>query len=421
MSNLDQELAAQFSGPLLFDYVWWVLYEAKRRGLDRLYFLARDGYTLLRIAELFCERFGLGIECKYLYCSRASLRMPGYHLIGREETGRLLFSGGYRVTLYSILQRFLCSPDEEHELLRACGLEAVDREKLLTRVELKDIREKMISCRRFWELLDRKSREAYTDTIGYLRQEGLLDGRPVAVVDSGWTGSMQRSLRQLLASSGFEGELTGFYFGLYTVPDEEDGVYLSWYFGKKEVLRKVCFCNNLFECLLAAPHGMTAGYTLRNDSYEPQLLPIQEKMAKKIMGQADGIIRYVGQRLCETQFWDFEGVQPQFRGDAAGRISRYMAHPTKEEAMYYGGFLFCDDVSETYHLQLAAPEQAAVLNTYILPVRVFHRAFHQIPRKRVPELLWPYGTIAFLKGPARAWYRWNVYAWQYVKYLRGKS
>ncbi|MFR1474267.1 MAG: hypothetical protein ACLSB9_00195 [Hydrogeniiclostridium mannosilyticum] len=59
----------------------------------------------------------------------------------------------------------------------------------------------------------------------------MLDGDPVAVVDTGWTGSIQRSLRQLLRSAGGNGGISGFCFGLYQEPkDPADGDYMAWYF-----------------------------------------------------------------------------------------------------------------------------------------------------------------------------------------------
>ena len=91
-------LSRQKVAPVLYGYVCWVLKEAEKRGICTLYFLSRDGYILRKIAQQICEKKKMRIECRYLYCSRASLRMPAYHLIG-EEAYRLLFQGGYHVTL----------------------------------------------------------------------------------------------------------------------------------------------------------------------------------------------------------------------------------------------------------------------------------------------------------------------------------
>ena len=218
-----------FAGPILFNYVWWVLHEAEKRELKRLYFLARDGYLLCEMARLFCRRFQLPVSCRYLYCSRASLRMPSYHLIGREAM-ELLTLGGYQVTLCSLLQRAQMDPEERRAVYESLGWHGVDENRLLQRGELDRVRAQLSQCALYRDYVQQKSAAAYGPAVGYLRQEGLLDGGQVALVDSGWTGSMQRSLRQLLEAEGFAGEITGFYFGMYAPPKEpRDGTYLTWF------------------------------------------------------------------------------------------------------------------------------------------------------------------------------------------------
>lgn len=56
-------------GPFLTAFVCWVLRAANGLGLDRLYFVARDGQVLLALARLLSERLG-GPELRYLYGSR---------------------------------------------------------------------------------------------------------------------------------------------------------------------------------------------------------------------------------------------------------------------------------------------------------------------------------------------------------------
>lgn len=53
---------------------------------------------------------------------------------------------------------------------------------------------------------------------GYLQQEGLLEEVPDAIVDSGWVGSMQMALNEVLASMGRTKPLEGYYWGLYARP-----------------------------------------------------------------------------------------------------------------------------------------------------------------------------------------------------------
>ena len=414
---IAQTMAEKFSGPIVFQYVWWVLSQAQKRGLHRLYFLARDGYLLREIAQRFCKKFDLSIECRYLYCSRASLRMPLYHLIG-EEAYKLLFLGGYQVTLSSLLQRAELNECERKAVCVDCGLSFEHENILLNKKQLHETCAMLRESKVFREYITEKSKAAYPKVLGYLQQEGVLDESKFAIVDSGWTGSMQRSLRQILESAGFQGKMIGFYFGMFAAPKSaEDGEYFPWYFDHcSHILRKILFCNNLFECLLSAPHGMTIGFSQENNRYMPVCLPSPAgKHLIQIQTQIEGILSYTDarlQRICFVDYHDKGAKRQVFQ-----KVWRYMAHPTGDEAAYYGGFTFCDDITEAYQMPLASLEQANVLKGYSMIRRVGRKIFSCKQKEVLPELFWPYGTIAFLPIWKRVWYRWNVYVWEWIRYM----
>lgn len=414
---IANELTNQFSGPLVFDYVWWVLTESKKRNIKTLYFLARDGYVLFQIAELFSKHFNLNINCRYLYCSRVALRTPSYHLLSSDEVYHLLLLGGYQVTLKSLLQRARLSDDECDSVYIECGFDSSNENVLLTHAELETVREKVKNSKIFRSLVMKKSKETYEDTIGYFKQEGLLSSSMVAIVDSGWTGSMQRSLRQLLQSAGYNGNFIGFYFGMYQEPkDCKDGTYLTYFFNwQSDICKKICFCNNLFECILSAPHGMTVGYEEKNGNYKPKILPSRsEKELDIIIKQVKGIFEYAQKRLDKISFDSFN--EEQAKKNAFALIKRYMVHPKREEALFYGNIQFCDDITEAYHCTLASEAQLSALKGYSIPKRVLRRLRKRHSDSILPELFWPYGTIAFLPRWKQAWYRLNVYMWELLRY-----
>lgn len=417
MSELGLDLIKKFVGPILFDYVWWILYQAQQRGVQRLYFLARDGYLLREIAQQFCDQFGLKIECRYLYCSRASLRMPSYHLLTQREVDELLLQGGYRITARSMLQRIELNNLQQEKVCAECGLKQTDLDRLLGHKEYEQVRTALAGSSLFHKYAVEKSESSYEAAIGYLRQEGLLEQKNIALVDSGWTGSMQRSLRQLLQSAGFSGKLTGFYFGMYVPPKEEtDGTYLTWYFQHNSRLKdKICFNNNLFECLLPAPHGMTISYIHDTDGYRPNLLPSKNGLQLQTMEKyTREVLNYAGERLNKICFLEFSAQRLWMETHQI--ILRYMVYPLKKEAAYLGRLLLCDDITEAYHLALAAPEQLPALRNYSISRRIFRKVFKRPAKSVVPRLLWPFGTIAFLPAWKRPWYRWNVYLGEWIRY-----
>lgn len=405
---------AEITGPVVFNFVRWVLDEAMHRGIKTLYFLARDGYTLFKVANLIVEKLSLPVTCKYLYCSRNSLRLPTYHFIG-DEAYDLLSSGGYHVTVDSILNRVPLSTSTKQTILRELDIPTENAIKTLSKKEIFTFTNRLRTNKTYRVAVSEKSKEAYLPAIGYLRQEGLLEQDTVAIVDSGWTGSMQRSLRQLLESVGHSGTLVGFYFGLYAQPsDPHDGTYLSWYFNKQGRTKdKVLFCNNLFECILSAPHGMTLSYQESSGRFEPVLLPGSDNYSLELINaQIESIINYSSAQL--------PALENSFDRRAALKLTRKMLHrfmskPTKEEALTYGRFLFDDDVTDSNQYSLANENQLLLLRGYSIPARVF-RKIRKVG-KNIPELFWPYGTIAFLPVLKQWWYRWNVIGWESLKYL----
>lgn len=404
------DLGKEKVAPVLYSYVQWILTEAHERNINTLYFLARDGYVLKTIAELICEKENLKIECKYLYCSRKSLRIPTYAFIG-EEAWDLIFLGGYAVTLASFFERVDLPQEEWDKVIEESGIDVkTDRHKILGDSEINEYRVKLCGNPRFKNYVSSKAEAEYPYAIAYFRQEGLFDQETVAIVDSGWTGSMQRSLRQLLSSDGWNGNLVGFYFGMYVQPKPEDGDYLTYYFSKRTgKLNKVLFCNNLFECFLSAPHGMTTGYRNRLESnlIEPVCNNSDNKDQQRMIdNQIDGIISGVNYLLEEE--WKYTKAMCQ-------KILRsVMAHPTWQTVQTYGRFLFCDDITEKYKMVLVSECQVIELRNELLTKRLLSKLL----RRNQPKMLWEYGAVAYVKNPAkRCWYWINIFAWNCLRYF----
>ncbi|WP_306568832.1 hypothetical protein [Faecalispora jeddahensis] len=413
-----QVITDTVTAPVLFNYVWWVLTEAKKQGLRRLYFLARDGYVLEKIAQKFVSKFNLDIECRYLYCSRKSLRMPTYHLIG-DETYRLLFLGGYHVSLSDILDRVELTQVERKEVLREVNLSSEDIDKKLTKFQLEAITNLLRRSEKLRTYVIEKSQQVYNNTIHYFEQEGLLDTLPFAIVDSGWTGSMQRSLRQLLESAGWRGVMHGFYFGMYEQPKEKrDGNYYCWYFSKTvRVQNRILFCNNVFECMLSAPHGMTVGYEQDEGNWKPVLMkPPVSTQLERIHFQISRIEHYAEEELRKIVFSNFQNEHQ--RKEAEQKLRRFMARPTKMEALAMGSFTFCDDITEGYGFPLADFSHVSELKHYNIFLRVcghlFRKSSKQIERT---ELYWPYGVIALAES-YKVWYFLNIYLWEWLRLIK---
>lgn len=411
-----KSLSRKITGPVLFAYVWWVLVQARERGFQRLYFLARDGYVLEKISRKFCEQFQLNIDCRYLYCSRASLRMPSYHLIVNEAFDLLLLPG-YHLTAFTVLQRVNLTESERRKVYQEISFSIRDEHLVMTKPEFHAFAEKIKKSSYFRSLVQEKSMQSYDAAIGYLRQEGLMDGASYAIVDSGWTGSMQRSLRQLLESAGYTERLNGFYFGMFANPKEpRDGEYFTWYFNANtSKINKIFFCNNLFECMLSAPHGMTVGYKEESGNYLPILKNEPSPAAlEQIYEQINGILAFADAALPLVVLENFN--PSRLYKLTQKLLRRLMVHPTQKEAEIYGQFAFCDDVTEEYHMPLADKVQLGNLSGYMVLPRMIRKLFRIKQTRQMQEPFWPYGIIAFASAHLRTWYRLNIYVWEWLRY-----
>lgn len=70
------DMGASIAGPLVYQYVEWVVMQAIRKGLSKLYFVLRDGYILKIVADEIIQSRKLPIETAYLFGSRVAWRFP---------------------------------------------------------------------------------------------------------------------------------------------------------------------------------------------------------------------------------------------------------------------------------------------------------------------------------------------------------
>ncbi|MBQ7004231.1 MAG: hypothetical protein IJN57_09770 [Oscillospiraceae bacterium] len=384
-------LTLQVTAPVLFTYVWYVLREAERMGLKRLYFLARDGYVLLEIAKEIVKVCPVGLELRYLYCSRASLRMPSYHRIPEAEAMDLLLHRGTNLTVQHILDRADVSDTQRKAVYEALGMNAETASAKLSENDFNAICDKLRNCNIFRSIVMENSRAAYETAMPYFIQEGLTDGTRFGIVDSGWTGSMQRSLRQL---SDEIPPMTGFYFGMFARRKSSgDGIYNTWYFSADSSISvRTKFNNNLFECMCAAPHGMTIGYRQDTDRrYVPVMKPYDDTAATDavIRTQISSCQAFAACCAARISYQDFD---PARMHDISRQLlTALMYRPDKNEAEAFSCFTFCDDVTESYSDSLVRHSEAAVIKEHLFLRRMAKKLRGQKPSR---ELFWVYGSLA---------------------------
>ena len=336
-------------------YTRWVLTRAEAAGIRRLYFLARDAWPMYLAAKAFCEAGLYDLDCRYLKVSRYALRLPAYHLAGDACVDQI-FLGGIDVTLRKIVRRAGLSDEEGLAFFREAGL-SLTEDEVLSYPQIMKLKEQFRGSRAFQDLIRKRSEAALPAAIGYLRQEGLLDGEPFALVDSGWIGTIQQTLLQLLRTQDPSVSCKGFYFGLYELPPGVDKAdYESFYFGPMNgTRRKICFSNCLFETVYSSPDGMTLSYkeeagdgpvfrAVESPDKNPNAVTLTRRNGL-LKAYAAAYIRCLGN---EPQTEDESGPMCE------ALLNAFMGRPTRKEAAIYGAGLFCDDVLEGTLQEVAA-------------------------------------------------------------------
>lgn len=242
--------------------------------------------------------------------------------------------GGIDVTLRKIFRRGGLTDEEVTDLALQLG-QSRQLDQILTYRQTQAIKAPLLEGGSFVKLVRSHSSYCLSLTQEYLRQEGLQDDIPFAIVDSGWVGSIQQTLSHLLHR-----EVEGYYFGLYELPGNvrADQYHTFAFAPWRDVGIKTRFSNCLFEAVCSSPKGMTVGYQRSADG---RIAPVYEKdenpNADRVQANAD-VIR-------KAQTSSGGDLQP---------LLRLMSRPTETEAALYGNYLFSDDVNSNTLQEVAS-------------------------------------------------------------------
>ena len=246
-------------GPVLSAYVLWVLKRARKAGLERLYFLSRDGYILRKIGQQLAPAVGGSIDLRYICGSRQAWHLPAIKSLGPEHLAWLL-DPTHGMTIRHILSRVEMSPEEVASKLAAGGFPdsrwdlplAENERSWLAQILMSPFVADMVATR---------AEGPRKLALAYFRQEGLTDGVPWGLVDLGWNGRLQSSLHSLIGPE-LGHPIKGFYFALHKKPTGVGTLeeYLSARQAGVGALESHMHASIDGNVLHKLPHGRTTAY-----------------------------------------------------------------------------------------------------------------------------------------------------------------
>lgn len=412
-----ERVMAQVGGVSIYLYILWVIKEAEKRNIKKLYFLARDGQIFFEVAKILCRENDIDIDCQYLYCSRLAWRVPRYFLM-QEKCLDYICQRSMNLSIDKMFERTLLEESQVKKFCEELKISQEDRKRILDYDEVYRIKEKFRGSKTFLRSVYEKSRIEYKNTINYLEQEGLTEKKRFAIVDTGWVGSMQESLSELLSCHEKKQIVVeGFYFGMFRIPKDNSQKYYAYLFSNNKGLwRKVRFNNNLLECMCGATDGMTLGYENRGGIWQPRFANQRNLNSDRWNVKANHIlvVQYAEYMCRKGKLIDIPYKESQ---KITGKLMEaFMMRPTRDEAESYGRYLFSDDITEKGVLELApCLNKIDLLGEDFLP-KVLKRLFVKDTVRRQTKSYWIEGSIKRSGTKLEAWHYFNSMLWHLLQF-----
>lgn len=226
----EAEMSADFVAPIWTSYCLDILNKAQREKLDRLYFLARDGYILHWTSKLY-EALYSNIDMRYLYVSRKSMFLPSITKWSKD-TIESYFGKHLEYTSKKLIYKYF-KQDENT---------APDQIAI-------------------------KAEEARERINGYFRQEGIFDiTSKYALVDVGWKGSSRVAFNNLQKINGFPPRDVWYWGTFSKFRNEFEGKFYTYNINLKLPLYFITLIEDFFS---TSPDLSTLDYQYNGNKWEP--------------------------------------------------------------------------------------------------------------------------------------------------------
>ena len=276
---------------------------ARKKGINHLFFLAREGLYLKKLFDDYQKTVGLDpsnfIKTNYLKASRQSALQISFAPLEKEKF--LFFKKKYpNVSLFSFLRTLNIESVLIAQIAEETGMEPEETIKGFFHSEQfkqLTLNEKFRNAYEVNRLSQKKAFNDYVDSFG---ADILKEG--IHLVDIGWGGTMQECIHTF-----FEGktEVYGYYLGLkeiYNILPETKryGLIFSVYPYESYQDRVIMANTEIYEQLLSAPHGSAVSYCqgpeyvnefydeAERKAFEKYILPIQKSMFEHFKAYVSG-------------------------------------------------------------------------------------------------------------------------------------
>lgn len=325
----EWHIYASLVAPFLTSYVEWIIKQAQDKGIRTLYFLARDGQILHKIAKCIISARHINISCKYLFVSRQALHLPGH--VNIDESIEWIMDDTNFLSLETIASRISIPTYILKKSLEKIVQVSVDDN--LTKAE-RTLIAASLKTPEIEKIIQESSEEQLFFVKNYFEQEGLLntENEPIGLVDVGWHGRLQRSIENILNKLTKPScEIVGFYIALVENRSTKNKQHQQAFFGDLPAQNLWLLKNASFiELLHSADHPSTKGYKkLKDGKYGPELAKEYSDNNSKLRQSA--IMEYVKRYVILSKLIN----RPLTSESIFFNFHRFLEYPKHSEARLF--------------------------------------------------------------------------------------
>ncbi len=381
--------------PTLVSWMLWTLRQAKRDGLDRLYFVSRDGQVLLDIAQRLQPAVGTTLDLKYLYSSRQATQLAGSAEASFRDMLRL-----HSCRMLDVIEFLNVDPASFATMLPAdlrdsgkwsANLSPADRASLIA----------LVATDPFQELFARQSTGARATLLSYLAQEGWVDDIPFGVVDVGWRASLAGILPIILSGSALRSPDRFYFFGLgddarrNAGPVNADRLQ-AWFYddsSRHGYLPYMANTSSLLEMFCAGDHGAVTGFRQTAES----IVPVLRSPTSPMQDWGLAAMRHTTSLFTEDLVTSLQSdlgpvdLDVDLRRAVAKVLRLFWQSPSDKEVQAWGSFPVEVTFNNTIVKPIAEKVGAGQLWHAVRTRRLSFRSNHS----------WPHGTAQTSSWPAR--------------------
>ena len=363
--------ASSFAGPILYEYVSWLINQSDAKGFKTLYFIARDGFVLQKIADVIIANKNLDLKTKYIYGSRKAWRIPNENNI-KEYISWTLNEYKNRLSVEFLAERFGLDESKMHEFVNI-----KDPKKPLSQKQLKSLEQSLLENEIFIETIRLLNKNKSNLLLEYLEQEIDFNENKIAFVDVFGSGRTQDLLVDVIRQK-YDNEVITYYFS--KIPTQKI----------TNETKKICYFSNMsyndyaIELLCRNTDGQTLGY--KKDS-ENQIVPIKERVKTGVWEKwgydsyLQGLIDFAKNYSETCDINNYDGISL----DLWTSYLKYFINELDKETADVVGSVPYTDVGREQTVQECAPEYTFkhIMCTILEPKK--HKsssALHYISAKR---------------------------------------